>query len=72
MEKDIPSEFWGWWIDVCPGKTLILRDAQINDIERCYLKVGSSKNPSDYYCELSANGSLVNKMAVQSFTELTS
>ena len=70
MEETIPREQWGWWIDVCPGKTLKLRDATDQDIGRCILNEKSSRDPSDYFCELSSHGALVNKMAAQSITEL--
>jgi hypothetical protein len=71
MEKTIARQDWGWWIDICPGKTLTLRDANADDISRCILSDHSSRNPDDYYCELSTHGALVNKMAVEAATELT-
>ena len=71
MEATIDRKDWGWWIDVCPGETLTLRDATNDDIARCNLKEHSSRNPDDYYCELSKHGALVNKIAAQSVTDLT-
>lgn len=51
MERDIPRAQWGWWINVCPGETLQLRDATEEDLARCILEEGSSRNHEDYLCE---------------------
>lgn len=58
------TDVWGWWVDICPGATLTLRDATPADIERCALREDSSRNPADWFCEASAKGSLVSKRAV--------
>ena len=65
METEIPRERWGWWIDVCPGKTLVLRRATASDLRRCSLAEGDNRNPGAFFCELSENGSLVSKEAVE-------
>ena len=64
IEREIPRERQGWWADICPGKTLLLRDATESDIARCFLTPGSSVNPEDYLCELPDNGSLVSRIAL--------
>ena len=71
MEETIPRENWGWWIDVCPGQILTLRNATESDLERCILGEHSSKDPDDYLCELSKHGALVSKVAIESMEELT-
>ena len=71
MDETIPREDMGWWHDVCPGETLTLRDATDADIARCSLKEHSSRDPADYFCELSSHGALVSKAAVAEHTELT-
>ena len=62
--KEIPRHLQGWWADVCPGKTLMLRDASASDLARCSRNAGSSTNPEDYLCELPMDGSLVSKAAI--------
>lgn len=63
MEKDIPRDQWGWWIDVCPGQTLELRKATQADLERC----GSiTASPDEYLCEVPEWGALVRKSAIES------
>lgn len=64
INREIPRELQGWWADVCPGKTLQLRDATDEDIARCYLRNGSSRDPDDYLCELPDDGWLVARFAV--------
>jgi hypothetical protein len=71
MEKEIPRDLWGWWIDVCPGKILTVRNATKKDIARCSLRHKAPRSPKYYYCELSKNGALISKIAVQHATELT-
>ncbi|HBO82073.1 hypothetical protein [Cupriavidus sp. UBA2534] len=66
MERTIPREKLGWWHDVCPGQRLTLRDATEADIARCMMRKGSSLDPADYLCELGEDGSLVNKLAIDS------
>lgn len=69
MERDIPRNDWGWWIDVCPGETLTnLRDATEEDIARCNLREGQSTNPADYLCESFERGALVSRVAVATLT----
>ncbi|HDR9163649.1 TPA: hypothetical protein QDB28_004053 [Burkholderia vietnamiensis] len=70
MERDIPRELLGWWHDVCPGKTLTLRDATADDLERVCLVKGSSRNPSDYLCENTEFGSLVSRAAIAELKEI--
>lgn len=65
MEADIPRERWGWWIDICPGKTLVLRRATASDLRRCSLQKGDTRNPGAFFCELSDHGSLVSKEAIE-------
>lgn len=65
MEKDIPRERWGWWIDICPGKTLMLRRANDSDLARCSLPKNDTRTASDFMCELSSHGSLVSKEAIK-------
>lgn len=64
MEKDIPRERWGWWIDVCPNQVLVLRRATPSDLRRCSLANDDNRNPGDFFCELGEHGSLVSKEAV--------
>lgn len=65
LEKDIPRKRWGWWIDICPGKTLTLRQATASDLRRCSLSDGDERPPSAFMCELSERGSLVSKEAIE-------
>lgn len=69
MEETIPRHEWGWWIDVCPGKTLTLRDATKEDLSRCILKQNTSNCHHDYFCEISSDGALVNRKAVANYSE---
>lgn len=62
--REIPREQQGWWADVCPGRTLILRDATADDIARCFINDGQSRNPADYLCETGHRGALVSHIAV--------
>ncbi|ABO59840.1 hypothetical protein BSFA1_80710 (plasmid) [Burkholderia sp. SFA1] len=71
MERDIPRNALGWWHDVCPGKTLYLRDATERDLARCIRNPGTSIEPTDYWCELPEDGSLVNKLAIKSLVEVS-
>lgn len=68
IDREIPRQLQGWWADVCPGQTLQLRDATAEDLARCILKEGSSRDPGDYLCELPSNGSLVSRIAVARLT----
>ena len=65
MERDIPTDLLGWWHDVCPGKTLKLRQANASDIARCWLRSSASRNPADYMVELQDRGCLVYKPAIK-------
>lgn len=58
------TDAWGWWADVCPGKTLYVRKALASDLERCSLREGSSLNPDDWVCELGERGSLISRAAL--------
>lgn len=66
IDREIPRQQQGWWADVCPGKTLTLRDATEADLARCYLREGSSMEPADYLCELPPDGALVSRIGVAS------
>ena len=70
MMEDIPREQWGWWKDICPGRTLILREATKEDLERCILDDKASHDNKDYMCELSRHGALVNKIAIEYYHAL--
>lgn len=70
IEAEIPRERQGWWADVCPGQTMILRDATAEDIARCTLNEGTSRDPKDYYCEPHDNGWLVSKAAIKHATSV--
>lgn len=59
---------WGWWVDVCPGRTLQLRDANAEDLARCYLRENASRDPKDWLCETFERGSLVARSAVALLT----
>jgi hypothetical protein len=63
--KKIPRERWGWWIDVCPGKTLTLRKATASDLRRCSLAEGDDRNPGAFMCETFDGGSLISKEAIK-------
>lgn len=65
MERTIPRNDLGWWHDVSPGGTLVLRNATEADLARCTLREGTSRNPDDYLCETCEKGSLVNRKAVE-------
>lgn len=72
IDRDIPRERWGWWRDVCPGKTLLnLRDATDADLARCTLAAGRSRNPADYLVENIEHGWLVSREAVATLTPNT-
>lgn len=64
MEVDIPRNLLGWYHDVIPNRELTVRKATKSDINRCNLRIGSSLDPKDYFCENHQNGSLINKKAV--------
>lgn len=68
MQRDIPRNELGWWHDVCPGQTLELRDATAEDLARCSLREGTSRNPADYLCENIERGSLVSRKAIAVLT----
>lgn len=59
---------WGWWADVCPGKTLQLRDANADDLRRCILRDNASQDPGDWLCETFERGSLVARSAIATLT----
>lgn len=70
LEKDIPRERWGWWIDVCPGKKLELRKATPEDLKRC--GITDNRTHEDFMCEAihhgffkHEKGSLVSKEAIE-------
>jgi len=67
---EIPREQQGWWADVCPGKTLTLRDATAADLARCFINEGQSRNPADYLCEDFEGGCLVRSIAIEKLTEI--
>lgn len=71
MERDIPRQSWGWWIDVCPGQTLVLRDATEADLARCIVNEGQSGDPKDYLCETFERGALVAHVAVAELTQIS-
>lgn len=70
MERDIPVDDLGWWHDVCPGQCLILRDAIQEDLDRCYLREGSSLGFKDYLSETFKGGALVLRLAVKALTPI--
>lgn len=65
MEATIPRERWGWWIDVSAGQRMVLRDATAEDLARCVRLDGDARKPSDFLCELPANGALVSMDAIK-------
>lgn len=65
MARDIPADMRGWWYDVSPGQTLLLRQAVQSDLDRCTLDAPRSQNPDDYMCETMERGSLVSKAAIE-------
>jgi hypothetical protein len=65
MERDIPRKELGWWHDVSPGEAMVLRDATPDDLARCHLNEGASRNHADYLCENVQHGWLVNRRAVK-------
>jgi hypothetical protein len=69
MENTIPDKVRGWWWSVCPGQTLILRDATADDLERCI--VDEDAKPEDYLCEVIDHGSLIHRLAVARMTPLS-
>jgi hypothetical protein len=71
IQREIRRERQGWWADVCPGKTLILRDATAADLERCILNESASRDPADYLCETFEGGCLVSRIAVARLTPVT-
>lgn len=71
MERDIDRADLGWWHDVCPGQTLELRDARPEDLARCSLREGRSRDPADYLCETFERGSLVHRKAVATLTPVS-
>ena len=71
MDRTIQRGLLGWWYDVCPGKKLELREATHEDIARCSLREGSSRDPADYLCENFDRGSLVLREAIAVLTPWT-
>lgn len=67
-DRDGYVDAWGWWADVCPGKTLQLQDATADDIARCSLRENASRDPNDWLCETFQRGSLVARSAVATVT----
>lgn len=67
---EIPRESQGWWADVCPGETLVLRDATEADIARCCINEGQTRDPADYLCETFKGGALVKRIAVETLAEI--
>lgn len=65
MGRTIPRELWGWWHDVCPGQSMVLRDATAADLARCRLPEGDTRGPADFLCELPDDGSLVSREAIE-------
>ncbi|WP_109479135.1 hypothetical protein [Paraburkholderia sp. C35] len=65
MEQTIPRDEWGWWHDVCPGETLILRDATEGDFKRVTMNENTSTDPTDYLCETCERPALVSRKAVE-------
>jgi hypothetical protein len=61
---EIPREQQGWWADVAGGQTLILRDAYEDDLARCFINEGQSRDPDDYLCEDFDRGCLVKRIAI--------
>ena len=69
MDREIPRERQGWWRDCCPGKTLRnLRDATADDLARCIVNEGRSRDPADYLAENIERGWLVSREAVAMLT----
>jgi hypothetical protein len=66
MRKAIPDDQRGWYYDVACGQTLLLREANHDDMARCTLNDSHSKNPADWLCEVFPRGSLVDRRAVAS------
>jgi len=64
IEAEIPSNRWGWWKDVCPGKELILRRATASDVRRCHLSDGDKRGPNAFFCEIGEDGALVSKESI--------
>lgn len=70
IERDLPRADHGWWRDVCPGRTLTLRDATQADLDRCYVPVERQHSPEDYLCENFEGGCLVLRTAVAKLTPI--
>jgi len=70
IERDIPRVDHGWWRDVCPGRTLTLRDATQADLDRCYVQEERRQSPQDYLCEAFDGGCLVLRAAVAKLTPI--
>lgn len=62
---------WGWWVDICPGKTLELREATAEDLARCILRENASRDPADWLCETFKRGCLVARTAVAKLTPIS-
>jgi hypothetical protein len=68
MEQDIPAQQLGWW-HLSAGMTLRnLRDATAEDLDRCFLREGSSTDPADYLCENFRGGGVLPRLAVARLT----
>jgi len=65
IEAQIPRERWGWWADVCPGKSIWLRKATPADLLRCTLAEDDTRTAISFMCELGEHGSLVSKEAIE-------
>jgi hypothetical protein len=65
MERTIPRNELGWWHDVCPGDSLILRDATAADFKGIMLNEGVSTDPANFLCETCERPALVSRKAVE-------
>lgn len=64
LRREISEIDMGWWIDSYPINFIEVREATQEDIQRCYLRDGATKQPKDYYCENIERGALILKKAV--------
>lgn len=60
---------WGWWADVSPGQSMVLREATPEDLDRCLGSFSAGESPADWLCELGARGAIVHRTAVVSLTK---
>lgn len=69
MEKDISADLLSWWHDILPGKTVVLREATAEDIQRSWIRSKAPRDPNAYMIELEPYRCLILKKAIKKIVE---